>query len=247
MVAVIEITIVHFLLARTRVLSFVKRKFHNTGMSWQILKQRITYHYKKYLAIATSAIALVLMLTNFGFELAYEVVNSPSDVVTIVLSLWNLVVYLIAYFLILLGNIQGSYNAYNGMLAYIFMFIFDAARALFFSSGIGVSTWASGSVLLIFIGVLYFLFTVLALTSGIMTYIRTRQYIVSHYTSYRGVRNWCLAFMICSLLMNVSGPVLEAIEGVFPWYYPPLYLLPISEAFISVSIYFTVLRLKSEY
>jgi hypothetical protein len=216
-------------------------------MSWQILKQRLAYHYKKYIAVATSTIAILLMLTNFGMELAYLVVNNSGNMLNLVLSLWNLAVYLVAYFLILIGNIQGSYNAYNGMLCYIFMFIFDAARLLFFSSESGIASWFSGSALVMAIALIYFLFAVAALTSGIMTYIRTREYITSRYASYTGLRNWCLAFMICSILMNAAGPIFEGLLGVWNWSAALLYLLPISEVFISVSIYFTVLRLKSEY
>lgn len=216
-------------------------------MSWQILKQRIAYHYKKYIAVVCAIIAILLMLTNFGMELAYIVVNNSTNLVTLVLTLWNLVVYLIAYFLILIGNLQGSYNAYNGMLCYIFMFIFDAAQLLFFSSETGIASWFSGSAIVMVMALLYFLFAVAALTTGIMTYIRTREYITSRYASYEGLRNWCLAFVICSILMNATGPVFEGFAGLWSWSTAMLYLLPISEVFISVSIYFTVLRLKSEY
>ena len=126
------------------------------------------------------------------------------------------------------------------------MFTFNAIVLVFFSSINDIGVWSTGSPEIIVSFLVYFLFALGCAFAGIMTYIRIRQFLRGRYASYRGVRNWCLAFVICSVIVSGVSPLMLFLESQS--FNALLYvLLPLSEVFISVSIYFTVLRLKSEY
>lgn len=211
-----------------------------------IWKERIRYHYKKYVAIATAVIATALMISSFAISLGSQIKGGFSSDGLSLSSFWNFAVFSVIYLTILIGNIQGSYSAYNGVLGYIFMFTFNAVITAFFSSVDGVSVWFTGSLGLIAFFLFYFSFIVGSAVTGVMTYLRIRQYLSGRYSSYQGLRNWCLFFMIASIIVSGFSPLLLFLESrsldVLIYV-----LLPLSEVFISVSIYFTVLRLKSEY
>jgi hypothetical protein len=209
-------------------------------------KERIRYHYKKYVAIVTAVIATALMISSFAVSLVSQIkTGSSSDGISLT-AFWNFAVFSVIYITILMGNIQGSYSAYNGVLGYIFMFTFNAILQTFFSSVDGISVWFTGSVGMILFFLFYFSFIAGSALTGVMTYIRIRQFLGGRYSSYKGVRNWSLFFMIASILVSGLSPLLLFLESrsVDVLLYV---LLPLSEVFISVSIYFTVLRLKSDY
>jgi hypothetical protein len=211
-----------------------------------IWKERIRYHYKKYVAIATAVIATALMVSSFAISLVSQIKGGSASSGLSLSSFWNFAVFSVVYLTILIGNIQGSYSAYNGVLGYIFMFTFNAILQTFFSSVDGINVWFTGSPGMIVFFLFYFSLIAGSAVTGVMTYIRIRQFLSGRYSSYKGMRNWCLFFMIASIIVSGFSPLLLFLESrsVDVLIYV---LLPLSEVFISVSIYFTVLRLKSEY
>lgn len=214
-------------------------------MSWSIWKQKIRYHYKKYIAITLSSVAMALMIASFALEIVASVKAGSSSISFS--FLWNFAVYVIVYSLILIGNIQGTYLAYNGVLGYVFMVMFDAGISLFFRLGDTIVASLSANPTALILTVFYFLCFLGTFVTGLLTYIRIRGYLQSRYASYIGLRNWCLVFMIFSVLLNIFQPTLYLILGVSPFTFVVSCLLPVSEAILSVAIYFTILRLKSEY
>lgn len=208
------------------------------------MNQRWKYHYKKYVAIALSAIASALMVTSFliGFFSDPASIKGLSGLT----SIWNYAVFSIIYLLILIGNIQGSYRAYNGVLGFVFMFVFQAIFDFLLDVPSEIASLSGQSPWLNLVSFLLLAFYVFSIVSGIMTYVRIRQYLIGRYSSYRGVRNWCLGFTICTCLSSGFLPLLSMLEGV-PFNAIVYLFLPISEFIMSIAIYFTVLRLKSEY
>ncbi|MCH4210424.1 MAG: hypothetical protein LKF58_01415 [Bacilli bacterium] len=216
-------------------------------MSFQIFKQKWAYHYKKYIAIILASLATACMLANFGVELAELIIaNNPSAGISLS-SVWNFLLFTAVYVTILVGNIKGTYTAYNGMLGFVFMEAFSTVFSLFLSGYDVIAGLISQNWYVILFVVLLFIFNVLSLLGGVMTYVRTRQYISGRYSSYRGVRNWCLLFMITSVVGAFTSPVVSYLSGASLSLIGETYLLQISEGIMSVCVYFTVLRLKSEY
>jgi hypothetical protein len=89
-------------------------------------------------------------------------------------------------------------------------------------------------------------FMAFALVSGIMTYIRTRQFLTNRYYRYKVVRNWCLVFMICTCVGVGLWPIYEIISSRSV-NIALVFLESLSEVAMAVACYFTILRLNSEY
>lgn len=215
-------------------------------MNWSVFKQRFAYHYKKYLAIIFAIVAFVLLIGS-GVASVLEDANTGTSLqLGSIFSIWNFVLLGIAYLLLLSGNIQGANYAYTGMLMYVFMQIWTGVQ-LFLLGGVGsLASLFSGSVGTIVVTSLILLCYVALIVGGIMSYLRTSQYLRNSYSDYPKMRNWCLLFCIANIVVNGLTPVLFLVAG-----YSPSILLsfldPLSQVFISLAIFFTVARLKSEF
>lgn len=218
-------------------------------MSWQIKKQRFLYHWKRYMAILFSVIGCALLLSDGVYSVILQMTGASNTIDF--WGIWNFVILAIAYGFILIGNVQGTVAAINGLLMFVFMttFLFGEYLIVYNISDIGALFSGSLAISLIFIFALFFF--VLGLVSGIMTYIRTRQYLLGRYSNYEAVRNWCLVFTICSVIANGLLPALILLNpysstGVSADVVMTL-LEPLSEVAISIACFFTVTRLHAEF
>jgi len=214
-------------------------------MNWYAFKERFRNNYKKFLAIIFSSIAIALMLACGTIAIIDHFhYNIPLSIST-PLSAYNIAFFLVAYFVILIGNINSNNSAYQGVLIYIFASAFSAAITVLTSGLTSVSTFFSGSPLVIALTLAQLLFNAFGLVTGIFTYIRLSQYLRSSFVSYEKVRNWTLAFAIFQIISSGLLPALLLIGGSSGLSVILAFLSPLSEIFICLAIYFTVLRLRS--
>lgn len=215
------------------------------------MKNRFRYHYKKELAVFFSSIGLALLVANFIVDFVNEY-QSRNISANFLLNVWNFLIFAVAYYYIFIGNLQDDNRAYRGLMIYIFAVTWGFVFSYLLNMN-NFSVFLSGNAAIILLFSFMMLFLALCIISGVMTYVRTRQYLTSRYAKYEGVRWWCLAFVICNILVNGLSPailIIEAIQegsgsGVLSVL--SICLEPISQIFISLSIFFTVTRLRSSF
>jgi len=214
-------------------------------MNWYAFKERFRNNYKKFLAIIFSSIAIALMLAFAITTLIdYVFFNIPLSVST-PFDVFNIALFLVAYIVILVGNVNSSNSAYRGVLIYIFASAFSAAITLLVSGLPTLNNFLTGNPLFIALTLAELLFNVFGLIAGIFSYIRLSQYLRSSFVYYERVRNWTLAFVIFQILSTGFVPVLAVLTGTSGLSVLMAFLSPLSEIFICLAIYFTVLRLRS--
>src|SRR5574344_1530941 len=112
-------------------------------MNMQRLKNQWKYHYKKFLALTFTSLALLCLIGSGAYTI-YLTFDSPSSGLNTYLSIYDFALFAIAYMLILIGNLQGSTLAYQGMLMYVFMTLFSAVLAFFGNGFLNIGVLASG-------------------------------------------------------------------------------------------------------
>jgi hypothetical protein len=213
-------------------------------MTWQRFRNNWKYHFKEYLAVFFTCLALTCLIASAAIGLIQGSVAYSG--VSTLMSIWSFGLFAIAYMLILVGNLQGTTLAYTGMLMYLFMTLFNLIETMFLNSLFSFNYLFSGDPVLIIVTLLILAFFATDFTGGIMTYIRTSQFLRNRYASYSGLRNWCLVFTIANSILFGLEPILFTIEHrnislIL------LFLEPLGQVFISIAIFFTISRLKSEY
>src|SRR5574344_496886 len=217
-------------------------------MNLQHFKNSWKYHYKKYLALFFTIAALILLLGAGAYDvyLSYGQATGSVTIVDDFLTIWDFALFAIAYMFILIGNLQGTTLAYQGMLMYVFMTLFSAGYAFFGNGFLNIGVLASGVAGAIVLYFVILLLYVAIIVSGIMTYIRTTQYLRNPYANYIGLRTWCLLFTIFTVLLYGFEPAYLVLTGK-NINTLLLVLEPLSQVFIGLAIFFTVTRLKTEY
>lgn len=212
-------------------------------MNKGIFLQKLKYHYKRYLSIIFSSIGLALLVGG----LTYLLITNRNNGYQVFGSIWNYIILLVAFVFILCGNVSGTTLAYSGILMFVFYILWD------FGSYIVLSV-LNGSFLNLFSGSLFAsVYTIVflggsiaAFVLGILLYIRLRQFLTGRYSSYTGLRNLCLAFIILAVLFNAVMPAILLLMS--PSLETFLMLLqPFAVICEALASFFTVTRLKSEY
>lgn len=204
------------------------------------------YTYKKSFAILFSTLGLALYAANV-------VAMAIGGYLTGVFDLLSITITLFAYMIILTGNIRSDNYAYQG----VGMFILWTTISYIYSYFIGfvdmVAALWSGSPELLVLSILVFLFLGGAITCGVLSYVRIRQYLTGRYNNYDRVRNWTLGFVICLAISSSLYPFLIIFTymnaGVnMTWYVFIIGIAPyVSDICIAIACYFTVLRLRSSF
>jgi hypothetical protein len=211
-------------------------------MTFQQFKENFAEHRNKYLAVFFSSVALAFLLSDFLLEViliaeGYSALTWESP-----LSLWNFVVLGICYGWLLAGNLRNDHRAYSGLLMFVFMSFIGSIESLFFFELLNFQILFSKDAQLIALALVLLGILVVEVISGIMTFVRIRQYLSGRYFSYKGVWIWCLVFVFFAVASNCIWPIIYAIEGTLSSTLT-LVLLPLSEAFAAVACFFTTLRL----
>jgi hypothetical protein len=215
-------------------------------MSFDILKQKLKYHYKKYCAIAFAVLGTSLLAGNDIYLVIYDLINHIDPGIFDLFGILSAVLILAAYLMILIGNVEGNHLAFTGLLMFIFYIAWYFGVNFLLDGLENLAAIFSGDFLSAFLASLISAFMALALVSGIMTYIRTRQFLTNRYYKYNVVRNWCLVFMICTCLGVGLFPIYEIISSQ-SINIALVFLESLSEVAMAVACYFTILRLNSEY
>jgi hypothetical protein len=213
-------------------------------MNYQRFKNQWKYHYKKYFALTFTILALCCLIGSGAYTV--YMTNGNSGGASIYFTIWDFALFAIAYMLILIGNLEGTTLAYQGMLMYVFMTLLSAGLAFLENGFLNVNLFKSGDALTIVLFVLVMSCYALVTVSGIMSYLRTVQYLRNSYSNYSGLRNWCLLFAIGNALLYGLEPFLLVVSGANISAFL-LVLEPLSEVFIGIAIFFTITRLKTEY
>lgn len=220
-------------------------KCYDFRMSWNTFKQHFGYNYKKFLAIIFCSIAVALLAASGIIDLITMVETKETPTILTPLSFYNFAIMMVVYLILLIGNIKSNNFAYNGMLMYIFMTVFSAIEILFISGIVNFQALFSLDAATMVVVLLYTVFQVAGIVAGIFAYIRTRQYLTGSAISYINVRNWALIFVILQIISTGLTPALYLLLGYSANAVLLAFLEPISEVFICLGIYFTVLRLRS--
>ncbi len=219
-------------------------------MSFSIWKRRFLNNYKKYVAISLSTLGVAFLLASFIVNAIGLADSSSSFGLSSLTSIINFLLLALAYGYLFYGNLNGTSIAYRGMLLFVFYVLWDFGYASFSMLLNLISVASTQDPLYITISIALFVGTILALASGILCYVRTRQYLTSTYAKYEMVRLWALLFMIFVLLgdgLMVAYYASFVYLGVAPLYVFFYLLEPISIMLMSIVCFFTVLRLKSNY
>jgi hypothetical protein len=214
-------------------------------MKFSMWRQRFSYHWKRYLAVFFASVGTAFLLAEGILDIA--ALAAGSGKVTLgVFSIWNFVIYAITYLFILIGNVKGTMLAFNGVLMFVFMGIWDAGELFFLDGAVTLSAFFSYSWQgKLFLSLVMF-FIISGIVSGIMTYLRLRQYLSGRYAKYGGVLAWAAVFCVSMVLFYGFEPALLITQDPS---LDILYLIlqPLSEVAIAVAVFFTVTRLKAEY
>lgn len=216
---------------------------YNRGMSFG---RSFRYSYKKSFAILFATLGLALYAANVIAMAISGFLTGAFDILSIALTIF-------AYMVILSGNIQSNDYAYQGVGLFILWTTIDYIFEFFYSLMDVFSTLATGNPELIVLSVIVFVFLAGAITCGIFSYMRIRQYLTSRYAYYNRVRNWTLAFVICLSISSAFYPALIILTyylsgTAMTWVVFVLGIAPyLSNICIAIACYFTVLRLKSNF
>lgn len=209
-------------------------------MSFHVISQRIKYHYKKYLAITFDSLAIALIIADFIINLISMGQSSGSPSINSLSYIWNFAILMICYVLILKGNMQGSTQAFQGVLSFVFLVLFLLIVNAATSGLLNFSVIFSGNWVSVLLYSFYFLFSILQIVAGIFSYIKLRQYMQGRYSDTRAISLWYAIFMgslVISYGFEIAIYVISGGASVL------LYLLqPISELCCAISCLFTVLR-----
>jgi hypothetical protein len=217
-------------------------------VNWSAFKTRFQYNYKKWIAITLSSLAVALELAAGIIYFIYIVKNHVTPGLSFPINAYNIAFLLVAYFTILIGNVNSNNSAYTGVLIYVFSCAFSAGLQVFETGITSFASFFTGSPLVIGLTMVWFILAVLSLIPGVFTYVRLNQYLRSSSVSYEKVRNWALIFVILQSLTAGFAPVMLLLGGYAASSVIDLsvvILSPLSEVFICWAIYFTVLRLRS--
>lgn len=212
-------------------------------MSRGIFFQKIKYHYKKYLANIFSCIGLALLVG----AMVYMFMPTEDGTSVTYGSIINCMILLASFICILVGNVQGSTIAYQGILIFIFYLLWDFGDYLVISLLTGsLANIFYGDVVVTVLTLLFLGGSIAGLVVGILLYIRLRQFLTGRYSSYVGLRNMALVYMFLVIVFNAILPIAlllyQTSLGV------ALGLLEnFAVIFEAVAAFFTICRLKSEY
>ena len=157
--------------------------------------------------------------------------NQPAEI-------WNAVLYLVVYSIILIGNIRNDNGVYRGIFFFLSFMVIDQIFSLLYRYVDLLANISSASVSAMLYFALFTAFMGGEIFSGIMAYIHIFRYASGRSSSFFRAFLWTLIFVI-NLFVAALFLFLFTFGGLYL-----LMLVPFSEALMGVSILFTLLRLR---
>lgn len=201
------------------------------------------YNWKKYLAILFASLGFIFECGVFASDL-YAIVNFGYSGLNLFSSIWNFGVIIFVLYFLYAGNIRNSYLAYSGVLAFIFMMVWDVIATFI----IDIFPYGSNTTYS-WLYIVHLLLLVLAAALGIYLYIRTRNFISGRDYRYRSLRNVAIIFLILISLSSVfeiaSWSVYFSVVGFDVLSMMALFS-PLVDVCLALSVFFTYLRLNRD-
>lgn len=201
----------------------------------------------KILAIGFASLALIAFFTYYIMEVArFGFGFFTQDAFTI----WNMVVVFIAYAMIFFCNITNDSSAYQGILMFVFMVVAGQILSSIDTVIDCIRNISGESPEVIVVTVLHILFMLGQIFVGVCLYLNSRRYMRGLSDDFKKLRLYGILFTVMLALSHGAIITLVALlmfgyATVFDWVsFLSLFLLPISEVLMSVSVNFTLERLR---
>ncbi len=219
-------------------------------MSLQHWPSRFRYHYKKYLAVFFISLAIAFITADLILTFVNLIVEGGQPGLGTLSPVITFVILMVAYIMIFKGNLDGTGLAFQGVLSFVFLLLFNEILSLIFDSlttNINVfHCFKTGDYLSGALSIMSLLFLAFQVLSGIFSYVRLRQYMTGHYVSSTGVKVWFMIYFGLFILSAGTNLALFFLNST-PENYIVLFLVllePTSELCCVISSIFTVLRLS---
>ncbi len=206
--------------------------------------EKFRYHYKRYLAIIFTSIAIGFLLADFIINLLLMIQNEIAPGFSTLSFVWNFVILMICFVMLLRGNSRQSSIAFQGVLSFIFLSIILLAYELIFQIIYGTGFSFSG-VNAVF-AILIILGIVGMIVLGILCYLRLKGYLSGSYSNLKRIKIDFTIFLVILILWHGLTIGFEFyLGGIAGWVEILLVLLtPISELFGAAACLFTIYRLN---
>ena len=206
--------------------------------------EKFRYHYKRYLAILCASIAIGFVLGDFVTKLILMIQNETSPGFSTLSFVWNFVILMICYVMLLRGNSRQNGMAFQGVLSFVFLSIVLLAYELVFQIIYGTGFSFSGTNLVFTILIIVGILGMVVL--GVLCYIRLKGYMSGSYSNLKTIKILFTIFLLVLILWHgLTIGFQFYLGGVVGWIEILLVLLvPISELFGSLSCLFTIYRLN---
>lgn len=193
----------------------------------------------KILAVGLSGLATVLLCLCFFLDM------SALDWMFDFTTLWNYLLYFIAYLIILICNIRNDNAAYRGITLFVFFMAFDQIWSGLMMGGTAFALFSGADPVSLTLVIIYLLSVIVGGVLGFILYAKIFKYMINPLADYRPVRKYGIIyssslFFILALLIGTEmyvNPLASALDIAV------IFLLPISELIMSVAIVFTLERL----
>lgn len=205
------------------------------------------HHYRnKIFAVGFSGLGLSLFL---AYYITTWAVFGFDDFLSFGLSFWNFCVVLIAFTIIFICNLNNDATVYVGILMFIFTMVFSQILALWTPTVNLVLSAVSFSPLAIAFYSLEIALLGAVIVFGVLLYIDIARYRMGRWLPFKRMRLFAILFAIALALtlgfefafFFVSGA--SSAEG---WWLLFLELVAIAKVLISISVIFTLERLRRD-
>ena len=200
-------------------------------------------HRNKIWAVSLSALAFALFL---GYYVTMEVLSGWVFFRSDFLQIWNFLLYLLVYSIILFANIRNDNVAYMGILMFVFFTFFSRIWDLFPASNNLLASFSSGSPTLITLCAGFLVTALGQFVLGIMLYFRIHVYSRGRDDNYMRIRVLGICYGVAlALCLSFRIALLILLQGAFgPAYTFLVFMIPLSEVVMSGAIVFTLERLR---
>ncbi len=219
-------------------------------MSIQHWPSRFRYHYKKYLAVFFVSLAIAFISADIILTFVNLVVGGYQPGLSVVSPVITFVILMVAYIMIFKGNLEGTGLAFQGVLSFVFLLLFNEIISLIFNSILtninAIVCFRAGDYLSGALAIASYIFLGFQVLAGIFSYVRLRQYMTGQYVSSTGVKVWFMIYFGLFILSQGTTLALFFLSSS-PENYIALFLVllePLSELCCVISSIFTVLRLS---
>ncbi len=193
----------------------------------------------KILAVGLSGLATVLLCLCFFLDMS--ALNWMFDFTT----LWNYILYFIAYLIILICNIRNDNAAYRGITLFVFFMAFDQIWSGLMMGGTAFALFSVANPVLLALVIIYLIAVIVGGILGFILYGKIYKYLVNPLADYRPVRKYAIIYSssLLFILALLIGMEMYINPGASALTIATIFLLPISELIMSVAIVFTLERL----